>query len=54
MNILVTGGNGYVGNKLIPKLLNDKHKVYSLDLNWFGDYLKKHKNLKSLSVILRI
>lgn len=46
MNILVTGGNGYVGNKLIPKLLNDKHKVYSLDLNWFGDYLKKHKNLK--------
>ena len=45
MRILVTGGNGYVGNKLIPKLLSLKHKVYSLDKNLFGDYLSKHKNL---------
>ena len=33
MNILVTGGNGYVGNKLIPELLKANHKVYSLDIN---------------------
>ena len=45
MNILVTGGNGYVGNKLIPKLLNEKYKVFTIDVNWFGDHLIKHKNL---------
>ena len=45
MKILVTGGNGYVGNKLIPELLNVNHKVYSLDINLFGDYLLNHKNL---------
>ena len=45
MKILVTGGNGYIGNKLIPELLREKHKVYSVDTNFFGDYLPKHKNL---------
>jgi nucleoside-diphosphate-sugar epimerase len=45
MNILVTGGNGYVGNKLIPRLLDEKHRVFSIDINWFGDHLIKHKNL---------
>ena len=45
MRILVTGGNGYVGNKLIPELLRSNHKVYSLDKNLFGDYLVKHNNL---------
>jgi nucleoside-diphosphate-sugar epimerase len=45
MRILVTGGNGYVGNKLIPELLRAKHKVYSVDKNLFGDYLSKHNNL---------
>ena len=45
MKILVTGGNGYIGNKLIPKLLSEKHKVYSIDTDWFGNHLKKNKNL---------
>ncbi len=45
MKILVTGGNGYVGNKLIPKLLSKNHSVYSIDTNWFGDHLIKHRNL---------
>jgi nucleoside-diphosphate-sugar epimerase len=45
MKVLVTGGNGYVGNKLVPALLKANYKVYSLDLNIFGDYLPKHKNL---------
>ena len=31
MNILVTGGAGFVGTKLIKKLLKEKHKVVSLD-----------------------
>lgn len=45
MNILVTGGNGYVGNRLVPELLKKGHKVFSLDLNLFGDFLPRHKNL---------
>ena len=35
MNILVTGGNGYKGSVLIPKLLEKGHKVTSIDINWF-------------------
>ena len=31
MNILVTGGAGFVGTNLIKKLLKEKHKVVSLD-----------------------
>ena len=31
MNILVTGGVGFVGTNLIKRLLRDGHKVVSLD-----------------------
>jgi UDP-glucose 4-epimerase len=31
MKILVTGGAGFIGTNLIKRLLNDQHKVYSLD-----------------------
>jgi len=31
MKILVTGGAGFIGTNLIKRLLNDGHKVYSLD-----------------------
>ena len=46
MKILVTGGCGYTGSVLIPKLLNLDHKVICIDTMWFGNFLKKHKNLK--------
>ncbi len=46
MNILLTGGCGYVGTLLTKKLLNLGHKVTVVDTQWFGNFLKRHKNLK--------
>ena len=53
MNILVTGGSGYKGSVLIPELLNDGHKVFSVDTNWFGDNLLSHPNLTKIKTDIR-
>ena len=53
MNILITGGNGYKGTVLIPKLLKLGHNVRSIDNNWFGSYLKPHKNLEIIKSDVR-
>lgn len=45
MKIIVTGGCGYKGHILIPKLLSNGHFVKVIDTCWFGNYLKEHKNL---------
>lgn len=37
MKVLVTGGMGYVGSRLIPRLLLDGHQVVAYDIGWFGD-----------------
>ena len=50
MKILVTGGCGYIGTTLIPKLLGAGHKVLSIDNQLFGNFLPKHKNLKNIKM----
>ena len=45
MKIFVTGGCGYKGTVLVPKLLNEGHMVTVLDICWFGNFLKPHQNL---------
>lgn len=53
MNILITGGCGYVGSKLIKYLLNKNHKIINIDTQWFGKNLKNHKNLKNIKLDIR-
>ena len=53
MKILVTGGSGYKGSVLIPLLLEDGHQVVSVDTDWFGNFLKPHKNLITIKEDIR-
>src|SRR5580692_11834614 len=41
MKVLIAGGAGYVGNVLIPKLLDRGYKVDVVDLFWFGNHLPR-------------
>ncbi|MFC2019508.1 NAD-dependent epimerase/dehydratase family protein [Chloroflexota bacterium] len=55
--ILVTGGAGYVGSILIPKLLNKGYYVKVLDLYLYGsdvlDAIKDHPNLEQIQGDIR-
>ena len=42
MRILVAGGAGYIGSKLIPVLLEHGYKVDVVDLLWFGNNLPEN------------
>ena len=46
MKVLVTGGCGYKGSVLVPKLLERGHFVEVYDNCWFGNYLKPHHALR--------
>ena len=45
--ILVTGGSGYQGTKLIERLINENYEVINIDNNLFGNYFIKHKKVKN-------
>ncbi len=53
MHILLTGGCGYIGSVLTPKLLNTGFKVTVIDIMWFGNFLQKNKNLKIIKQDIR-
>lgn len=48
MNILITGGCGFVGTVLTAQLLQDGHQITVVDTQWFGNHLKPHPRLKVL------
>ncbi|OGT39871.1 MAG: oxidoreductase [Gammaproteobacteria bacterium RIFCSPHIGHO2_12_FULL_36_30] len=53
MKILVTGGCGYKGTVLVPKLLKNSYKVIVVDTQWFGNYLEPHENLTVMKADIR-
>jgi nucleoside-diphosphate-sugar epimerase len=55
-HVMVTGGAGYVGSTLVPKLLAEGHKVTVLDLYLYGDVfadLAANPNLRQVKGDLR-
>lgn len=48
MRVLVTGGCGYKGSVLVPKLLAAGHQVTVLDTQWFGCNIAPHERLNFL------
>ena len=53
MNILITGGCGYVGTVLTETLLSGGHKITVIDTQWFGNHLKEHPNLLNIKGDIR-
>ena len=53
MKILLTGGCGYIGTNLTNALINKGHQVTVVDIMWFGNYLKSHKNLSVIQADIR-
>ncbi|MDD3313174.1 NAD(P)-dependent oxidoreductase, partial [Pseudodesulfovibrio sp.] len=53
MKVLVTGGCGYIGNVLVPKLLKLGHEVVAADIMWFGNELAETPGLTVVTADVR-
>lgn len=53
MNIMVTGGCGYIGTPLTLRLLEEGHRVTVVDTMWFGNFLPEHANLNVYNMDVR-
>ena len=53
MKLLITGGCGYKGSKLIPSLLKENHEIINIDSQWFGNHLKEHHLLTNVKCDIR-
>jgi nucleoside-diphosphate-sugar epimerase len=55
--VLITGGAGYVGSKLVPKLLSEGYNVKVYDTFWYGkdifDYQDRNKTLELIESDIR-
>lgn len=54
MKIFVTGGCGYKGTVLVPKLLDLGHDVTVFDIMWFGNNLLEHDRLSVVTGDVRL
>lgn len=52
-NIIVTGGNGFIGSNLVNFLVKKKYNVINIDNNKYakGSYLLKHLKVKNYKFI---
>ena len=49
MKVMVTGGLGFKGSVLVPKLIDRGHQVKVVDVGWFGNFLSRSKSLEVLN-----
>ena len=50
MNILIAGGAGYIGSRLVPALQIRGHHVSVVDLCWFGNHLPEETGVSAIDV----
>jgi len=51
--VLITGGAGYVGHRLVPALLSDGYEIVVYDTNWYGCFLEPTAGLTLIEADIR-